>query len=831
METNYLKQGYINLFELLINKSPFDTQEYAAVFAHRAFLLQDNPYWLNLAQHKHKLPIQDTLNSLSPIELLGLLDLEIISGKKENLFTSDSHANQLLSFVLHKLQRYSSGESDTYLEVYRWMIEYSYSVSGAKGIEQQNIHNMQQHFSESLIETFTDYTKFVVDDLTVLASLLEYGDFWASTTNNPKIQNLAQQMLSSFQPEGLEDEIVLVWLKTLVTGDSKRFYDVITSYIQQLLVTLDSSQPIKLTPKQLIRLLRMFQTIQRLSMKEKALWFVNQETQFHLGHIPTEQSHHVTRNLSSITEINTAQGVKQLLQVDRDLLVPARQVVTSKDFEYLVQSITQVVKNKKRIRFSGCGSTGRLSAILEIMWRNVWKAQGSVYQDAVDLAAGIITGGDRALVKSVENFEDYEAFGRRQMADLGIGVGDLCIAISEGGETSSVIGTAWEALDRGANVFFLFNNPKDVLVSSIERSRRLIQDPRVISIDLTTGPMAITGSTRMQATSMELLILGIALELAVEQVTKGLEYSESLSLDLVRKFTYILDQLNTESNIETLGRLVDVETQTYKRQGLVTYLADHYLMDVFSDTSERTPTFNLPPMRSLNEHHEQPSWAFPKHSSLPTHKAWSSMLSHEPRGLEWTKEDYNTMDAEQTIQDNPPPLATKYLYDYPIGIDHLDDRLESPGSILIGVSIGQADGLSVKTSLDLHNKKASAVYHLHIGDQWVIEDTDIQTLLLQISIPTTQIKLFEHLTLKLILNAFSSATMAKLGRVQGNYMIFVNPTNKKLIDRGCRIISSLGNMSYSQACYELFKTSLLPQWLLKDASKVAKTLHRVKALR
>lgn len=70
-----------------------------------------------------------------------------------------------------------------------------------------------------------------------------------------------------------------------------------------------------------------------------------------------------------------------------------------------------------------------------------------------------MTGGDYALVKSVEAFEDYQNFGRRQAADLGIGPKDMLVAITEGGETSSVIGTVKESAERGAAVYLLFNNP------------------------------------------------------------------------------------------------------------------------------------------------------------------------------------------------------------------------------------------------------------------------------------------------------------------------------------------------------------------------------------
>src|SRR6185437_5350732 len=44
---------------------------------------------------------------------------------------------------------------------------------------------------------------------------------------------------------------------------------------------------------------------------------------------------------------------------------------------------------------------------------------------------------------------------------------------------------------------------------------------------------------------------------------------------------------------------------------------------------------------------------------------------------------------------------------------------------------------------------------------------------------------------KMLLNALSTCTMVRLGRVMGNYMIWVVPSNLKLIDRATRYIEKL----------------------------------------
>tara|TARA_B100000989_G_scaffold198244_1_gene149748 strand:- start:490 stop:1392 length:903 start_codon:yes stop_codon:yes gene_type:complete len=52
---------------------------------------------------------------------------------------------------------------------------------------------------------------------------------------------------------------------------------------------------------------------------------------------------------------------------------------------------------------------------------------------------------------------------------------------------------------------------------------------------------------------------------------------------------------------------------------------------------------------------------------------------------------------------------------------------------------------------------------------------------------------------KLILNMISTTTMIKLGKVYGNLMIDLKTVNKKLIDRGTRIISEITGLDYEQS--------------------------------
>ncbi len=58
---------------------------------------------------------------------------------------------------------------------------------------------------------------------------------------------------------------------------------------------------------------------------------------------------------------------------------------------------------------------------------------------------------------------------------------------------------------------------------------------------------------------------------------------------------------------------------------------------------------------------------------------------------------------------------------------------------------------------------------------------------------------------KLVMNALSTCTMVRLGRVMGNYMICVVPSNLKLIDRATRYITRLTVLNYEAANQLLFE--------------------------
>jgi N-acetylmuramic acid 6-phosphate etherase len=68
---------------------------------------------------------------------------------------------------------------------------------------------------------------------------------------------------------------------------------------------------------------------------------------------------------------------------------------------------------------------------------------------------------------------------------------------------------------------------------------------------------------------------------------------------------------------------------------------------------------------------------------------------------------------------------------------------------------------------------------------------------------------------KLVLNMLTTISMIRLGKVVGNLMVDVKPTNTKLRDRACRIVMTLTGTTYDQAYERLVRA----KWKVKGALK------------
>ena len=543
------------------------------------------------------------------------------------------------------------------------------------------------------------------------------------------------------------------------------------------------------------------------SAKARACDFIDNEKQFHLGFLPTEQSNPITATLEEDFARSTLAGVQCLQRGDRQIPITMRHVFAGKRFERLVASMVETVSGPKgRIIFSGCGATGRLSILLESIWRDFFHRRAAELSadelKYADRIASIMTGGDFALIRSVEFFEDYAEGGRRQAAALDVGEGDTFIAITEGGETSSVLGTLKYAAEHGARCFLVFNNPADILRGYLDRCREAIDNPKVTVIDLYCGSMSLAGSTRMQATTSEQLLGSCALEAALCRLMP--RFAKETAKDYTLAFENLLAGLESPGGRAGLVKAIEFEKGVYEAGGRITYLADKGMLDLFTDNTERSPTFMLPPLRSSRDRHLAQSWAFVKNPLHPTEACWSEMMRRRPRCLEFTADDARSLGMPQAFINHPPLIKYSDLITYRIGNEPSPERIDGYArAAAVTVSVGDTSPEFFAAAERLAAAWPERV-NLHIGASQSSQSSHPSQILIAAPIADSPLEIWKHLVVKLAFNCLSTGTMAAMHRVAGNWMSWVSVSNKKLIDRGIRLLVELGGVSYEDAAVNLF---------------------------
>ncbi|MGA1794966.1 MAG: hypothetical protein ACMUIL_03805 [bacterium] len=581
--------------------------------------------------------------------------------------------------------------------------------------------------------------------------------------------------------------------------------------------------------------------------------YVTNKGRFQVHTLITEQRHPKTWNLSSAIKSDVQEGLAQILSIDED--IAARFHHLARDPAVLVQAaraVSTAVRQGKRIVVYGCGATGRLAKQMEsALWRPFWKRimrgelrgrlKGALFEDIEDRLIGVMTGGDRALISSLEGFEDLQLVGRLQIEERRVEQGDVVFCITEGGETSSVIGAMLAALARYGthtpegieearqHLYFLYNNPDDMLMP-FTRSRSVIENPAFTKINLTTGPQAIAGSTRMQATTAETYIMGIILEETIRDILGGfLDENELTGLGFpattgIAERLLFFDDIRRSvlSSLEDLGRLTLLESATYAGAKRATYCALQALITVFIDCTERSPTFRLHPLDTVRET-ERKCWVQVWTEGREYLQAWRNFLGRDFRGLDipfyrshfirriddpWLKE-VALRSLSHAGNDQ------KRLYDLSLSQGNIEKRGPQEGDLGVMVCMDEEiDALtdpsaSFNRVVSLFKERNAGLALILIGDTAPSQVKRILSRLpldqdhdVVIHIPMDRtgdpLNLNRHMALKILLNAHSTGVMARMGRVVGNTMTGVDPSNLKLIGRATHLIVSHVNDTVSQ---------------------------------
>ena len=497
--------------------------------------------------------------------------------------------------------------------------------------------------------------------------------------------------------------------------------------------------------------------------RDKAQQFLKVAGDFQLGVLPTEQRHPKTYDLARQSREDIPTAIEILKSLDIDTV---RAVIDKMpELKKMRDDISQTLKDGNKVFFYGCGATGRLSLSIEFIWR-------VLHQDApemLDRVYGFMTGGDVALVYAMESFEDHPEYGARHLHDMGFQKDDLLISCTEGGETPSVIGATEEAAKVSSRrPWYLYSNPDQILRDNVERSRRILDNPDIQKICLFVGPMAISGSTRLQSTTA--LQMGAAWALCnATGEDDGLDPSDFL-------------EFLEETDFAFLEPFVIAEADAYQNGDYLLYDTNDYGITILTDTTERSPTFSLQVFENQTDKEIKPAMAYIRIPDANT--------PEEPFPLEW--------DVAKGM------AGTKRLMGFDFSKNARAQRQSAIGDATLHIFSILRQGNDMVFDLGPHNHRID-VSNLH--------------------------PLYEQLLVKLLLNIHSALVMGRLKRIESNIMTWVKPSNNKLIDRVIRYVEALlhhdeiFDYSYEDICFQLFKEI---ETLKPDEAVVLKTWKSLK---
>ena len=193
------------------------------------------------------------------------------------------------------------------------------------------------------------------------------------------------------------------------------------------------------------------------------------------------------RASTNIDQLSTQQIVDLINR--EDSLVPGAVARQREQIAAAIDLIVERFRKGGRLFYVGAGTSGRLGVLDASECPPTFGVPPSLVQ-------GIIAGGRRALVRSVEGAEDFPKNGAAAIRSKGVRARDVVVGLAACGMTPFVHGALGQARRIGAATIFVTCAPEAV--------RHI---PAQIIINPVAGPEVVTGSTRMKAGTATKLVL------------------------------------------------------------------------------------------------------------------------------------------------------------------------------------------------------------------------------------------------------------------------------------------------------------------------------------
>ncbi|SPJ24519.1 N-acetylmuramic acid 6-phosphate etherase [Palleronia abyssalis] len=156
-----------------------------------------------------------------------------------------------------------------------------------------------------------------------------------------------------------------------------------------------------------------------------------------------------------------------------------------------VDRIAAAFADGGRLIYIGAGTSGRLG-VLDA------SECPPTFSVPPGMVIGLIAGGDVALRNSIENAEDDEGQGARDLEGIDLKDRDVVVGIAVSGKTPYVVGALRHARGVGAATVALSCNPDSVIAQMAH-----------IAISPVVGPEVVTGSTRLKSGTAQKMVLNM----------------------------------------------------------------------------------------------------------------------------------------------------------------------------------------------------------------------------------------------------------------------------------------------------------------------------------
>tara|TARA_B100000900_G_scaffold395879_1_gene394670 strand:- start:117 stop:860 length:744 start_codon:yes stop_codon:yes gene_type:complete len=192
-----------------------------------------------------------------------------------------------------------------------------------------------------------------------------------------------------------------------------------------------------------------------------------------------------------IDHLSTAKGIALMVKEQKDAAMVVKNV--SDSIELAINQIYErlMLHSEGRLIYAGAGTSGRIGVQdgVELLPTFNWSDKRLDY---------IIAGGNKAIIKAVENAEDDVLAAKDAISKKLVNSNDVVIGLAASGNTPFTCKVLEEAEKKGALTIAISNNPDGYILK--------FGDVKII---LDTQEEVISGSTRLKAGTAQKICLNI----------------------------------------------------------------------------------------------------------------------------------------------------------------------------------------------------------------------------------------------------------------------------------------------------------------------------------